>query len=79
MINQSDPARPIQYEQIKRKARDAGLTQHELDLLCQHEVNCAWENMSVMQASQVLAWLIVTGADRAKWKVNELAGQKSWL
>ena len=78
-MNQSDPARPIQYEQIKRKARDAGLTQHELDLLCQHEVNCAWENMSVMQATQVLAWLISVGPDRAKWKVNELAGQRGFL
>ena len=75
----TDPARPVQLEQIKRKARDAGLTSHELDLLCQHVAGCAYNTLSVQGATDVLAWQIATGPDRAKWRINEIYGQRTWL
>ena len=78
-MNPTDPARPVQLEQIKRKARDAGLTSHELDLLCQHVSWCAYNTLTVRGATDVLAWLISVGPDRAKWRINEIYGQRGFL
>lgn len=78
-MNPSDPARPIQYQQMKRKATDAGLTSHEVNLLCQHVANCDHSTLSVQQAQDVLAWLIAVGPEQAKWQLYEFTGQRKLI
>ena len=78
-MNPSDPARPVQYQLIKRKAIDAGLTSHELDMLCHHVVNCEYRTLTVNDATEVLAWLVSVGWEHAKWRIHEMNGQRHFV